>query len=185
MSIIFEALKKVEGTKDEQSSPLPHLAFTVDPGESPTITTPARSRRGLLWGLISVALLSSLFALYKTNRPNVTEPARVSPPPQAAPQAPPVVKTLHLAPMEIKPFAATLAYIAPPDTGTSQAPPAEDITLPDLRLKGLTHTNRRSWAFINDKMIKVGDSIEGAEVVAIQDDRVNLIYKGVEFTLTY
>ncbi|MEJ2746210.1 MAG: hypothetical protein P8123_11095, partial [bacterium] len=60
-----------------------------------------------------------------------------------------------------------------------------DTKIPDLRLKGISRSGNRSWAFVNDRMLKVGDSIEGAEVVDILRDRVKLKYSGVEFTLAY
>lgn len=58
------------------------------------------------------------------------------------------------------------------------------IRPPDLRCTGITVDGAESFAIINDRILKVGDSIDGAVVTAIEERSVELRYLGRTFRLT-
>lgn len=59
----------------------------------------------------------------------------------------------------------------------------ESIQLPQLTTEGLVWGGRYPQVIINGRVLRIGDSIEGAMVKDINRKGVVLIYKGVEFTL--
>ena len=73
----------------------------------------------------------------------------------------------------------------PAEPAPPSAAPEAEAHLPALRLRGLSRSGSRSWAIINDRMLKVGDRIEDAEVVEILSDRVKLRRGDTLFTLVY
>ena len=53
----------------------------------------------------------------------------------------------------------------------------------NLKLTGIVWDQNRVHAMINDYVVKVGDEIGGAKVVAIRRDSVTLVKDGVQHTL--
>jgi type II secretory pathway component PulC len=100
----------------------------------------------------------------------------------------PIIKEVRLQPRDILPSTVDLSLkpqepVAP--AALKSFTSITDTKIPELHLKGISQSGSRSWAFINDRMLKVGDTINGAEIVDILKDRVKLKYAGVEFTLAY
>jgi hypothetical protein len=97
-----------------------------------------------------------------------------------------VIKEVRIEPRSILP-STDLPPQKPPEVVAQSAvpPPGTGVKIPELRLKGLSYSGNRSWVFINDRMLKVGDTIDGAEVVGIMRDRVKMRCNGVEFMLAY
>jgi hypothetical protein len=198
MSIIFEALKRIEREKKEDDpTDSSSIVFTL-PAEATRREIPVpRWRRNVRIALIAIPAACMLLLFinphwfgYSTAPPS--PPPIVAPPAIAAPPAaPPVIREVRLESRNILPLAPDLLVKpqAPPPAAEppQSAPPAEppQPKIPDLHLKGISHTGNKSWAFINDRMVKLGDTIEGAEVVQILDNRVKLNYSGVEFSLSY
>ncbi len=53
----------------------------------------------------------------------------------------------------------------------------------NLKLTGIVWDQNRAHAMINDYVVKEGDEIGGAKVVAIRRDSVTLVKDGVQHTL--
>lgn len=58
---------------------------------------------------------------------------------------------------------------------------AENVVAPDLLVKGLVWGGNQPIAIINNKVLKLGDKIEGAEVIKIGNAGVDIIYSGKVF----
>ncbi|MCX6358163.1 MAG: hypothetical protein NT045_09895 [Candidatus Aureabacteria bacterium] len=183
MSIIFEALKKVEQEKREDPLGCSSIVFTLPDKEAPAERRPAPRFRVWDAAMIAIPVLLLGAVLVLLFRPGIfPSPAPVAPPrmpaaPPVIPPAPPVIKEVRLETKQILPIVPA----SPPEAPK----PSQKNNIPELRLKGVSHTGNKSWAFINEKMVKLGDVIEGAEVIQIMADRVRLRYGGVEFTLSY
>jgi len=173
MSIIFEALRKIETEKREGASP------ALDPpgGQQP----PAGRRRLPAPLAVSAAVVFAAAVLFRLLHLVPAPPAE--PPPARDAAAPGPMAEVTLEPRSILPAASLPPEPAEP-APPSAAPEAE-AHLPALRLRGLSRSGSRSWAIINDRMLKVGDRIEDAEVVEILSDRVKLRRGDTLFTLVY
>ncbi|HQM53189.1 MAG: hypothetical protein IT574_09600 [Candidatus Aureabacteria bacterium] len=173
MSIIFEALRKIETEKREGASP------ALDPpgGQQP----PAGRRRLPAPLAVSAAVVFAAAVLFRLL--HLVPPPPAEPPPARDAAAPGPMAEVTLEPRSILPAASLPPEPAEP-APPSAAPEAE-AHLPALRLRGLSRSGSRSWAIINDRMLKVGDRIEDAEVVEILSDRVKLRRGDTLFTLVY
>lgn len=190
MSIIYEALKKIEEEKRDDSPGCSPIAFSFPDEETHKDDHAGAFPHAARYAAIGIPLLFFLMLLI---RPDLFRPssARLAPPagriPSSAPLMP-IIKEVRLQPRNILPSTADLSskpQDAMPPVALKSSTSITDTKIPELHLKGISHSGSRSWAFINDKMLKVGDSIAGAEVVEILTDRVRLSYTGVEFTLAY
>jgi hypothetical protein len=190
MSIIFEALKKIERAKKESPFSDAPIDFRIHETPLSGGTRPHRVVR--IIAFIAVAVPLTLFVLllirpdwfdfFRSELPTIKR----STPPVDAVQ--PIIKEVRLEPKRIVPVVSILPQNPPKGEAPPQAVPSakkEEVKLPDLRLRGISHSGQRSWAFINNKMLKVGDEIEGAKISEISSDKVLLNYKGVEFKLIY
>ncbi|MCX6355952.1 MAG: hypothetical protein NTZ78_13780 [Candidatus Aureabacteria bacterium] len=193
MSIIFEALKRIEREKREDDpTGCSSIVFALPEEETRREAPVSRWKGSVRAALVAIPCVCLLLLFinprwfgYSTAPPSPPAIAAPQLPPAiAAPQlpAPPIIKEVHLEAKSILPLAPEL-----PTKPQEPAPAAEPqkANIPELHLKGISHTGNKSWAFINDKMVKLGDEIEGAEIVEILNDHVKLKYSGVEFTLSY
>jgi len=57
-------------------------------------------------------------------------------------------------------------------------------TLPALTVQGVIWGSSLPQAIINNKVVKVGDSLEGVDIVSIGKDGVTISFNGVESTLS-
>ncbi|MDP1853862.1 MAG: hypothetical protein Q8L26_06660 [Candidatus Omnitrophota bacterium] len=62
--------------------------------------------------------------------------------------------------------------------------PTEKTIPPELVLNGIAASGSDGWAIIDDRVVKAGDTIKGAEVVGIYADRVDLKFEGGTFSLS-
>lgn len=62
----------------------------------------------------------------------------------------------------------------------------EEMTLasPRLNLSGIVFSNEGSYSIINEKVLRVGEEINGAKLTLVEPNRVKLLYQGEEITLT-
>jgi hypothetical protein len=60
----------------------------------------------------------------------------------------------------------------------------EKKSRPELVLNGIAASGLQGWAIINDRIVKVGDTIKGAHVVGISADRVDLEFDNETFSLS-
>ena len=58
------------------------------------------------------------------------------------------------------------------------------ISFPELTLNGIASSGESGWAIINGRVVKPGDKIKGAEIVAITEEKVYLDFNDESFTLT-
>ena len=197
MSIIFEALKKIEEEKRDDPLGGPPGILSLAGGKS------AVEPRRISWARVNTAAavvgipLVILSAIYLRPRmPAATAKPPAAPPPRhagATALTKPAMEEVRLKPRSIVPAVEgfspeTLQPASPPPPAAAPplaAAPPPAAQLPDFHLRGLSRSGSRSWAFINDRMVKVGDTVEGAEVVEILSDRVKLRNGGTVFTLTY
>ncbi len=87
-------------------------------------------------------------------------------------------------PAQIEPPKIVKADIRPrrveKETLKNETPPQkfpEEATLPSLFLNGVFFSENEGYALINNRILKVGDTIEGAEVKEITLDSVELKFK--------
>ena len=66
----------------------------------------------------------------------------------------------------------------PETTGVVAGPP------PTLSVQGLIWGGNIPQAIVNNKVVKVGDTIDGAKVVTIEKDGVGIFYNGSEFKVS-
>jgi len=182
MSIIFEALKKIERDKKEEDPQSCSSVVFSPPAEGlRKEAAPPHGRRVFRRLLFAAACILVLVLFIKLGRFGYSgrRPTSAAP----APSMPaPVIKEVRLDTKRFLPLETDLVP-RPAPAARPAAAPADKI--PELHLKGISHSDSKSWAFINDKMVKLGDRVEGAEVVQILSDRVKMKFSGVEFTLTY
>ena len=57
----------------------------------------------------------------------------------------------------------------------------EDFTPPALKIQGISWGGRYPQAIVNDKVVKVGDLINGAQVVEIRHDGIVFSFKNRQF----
>ena len=196
MSLINEALKR---TRDgsHRHGPLPATApaaYRLAPPPPPR-HGPASRRYLALTGLL-IATAAAGVAAYQFFPRRTTAPALTadvqsaeaelvqrlltrSPATPAAPPAtppPPAATTAPTAPAATAPAVPVEpAAVTPP-----VSPPRE---VPALSLQGILRGGKFAEAMINGYTYRVGDSVSGATVVAIEDSAVRLELDGREFTL--
>lgn len=56
--------------------------------------------------------------------------------------------------------------------------------LPPMTIQGIMWGGKFNQAIINSKVVKAGDTIEGAQVISIEKNKIILIFEGRKFTLT-
>ncbi|MEW6170712.1 MAG: general secretion pathway protein GspB, partial [Candidatus Omnitrophota bacterium] len=56
-------------------------------------------------------------------------------------------------------------------------------TLPSLVLNGIFFKDDQAYALINNQVFKENDAINGARIIAIHPDSVDLVFEGRNFTL--
>ena len=55
---------------------------------------------------------------------------------------------------------------------------------PQLSLSGIVYSPQESYCIINDKIVKVGDFVRGAQLVSVTQNEVKLDYQGKEVVLS-
>jgi hypothetical protein len=126
--------------------------------------------------------------------PVTPPPAASTPPPSAPPaEAKPSVAVGHnsvpeaqppstpvAAPANPSPTAPPPVVAAPPRTPEpSVEPPSHDA----YRLGGIIRSDKGAYALVNDRMVGEGDEIDGAKVVAIGQNSVELVKDGKKIVL--
>lgn len=72
------------------------------------------------------------------------------------------------------------------ETSGETATEEEIATLRDsLKLNGIVHNKDRPMAMLDNRIVRVGDSVKGATITEIQKNKVILSYKNRTFTLLY
>jgi hypothetical protein len=64
-----------------------------------------------------------------------------------------------------------------------QIPEEESIPLPEMTITGITWGSSYAQAIVNGKIVKVGDNIGGAEIIAISKDGVVVSFNNQKVTI--
>jgi|GEM_PF-4507053 hypothetical protein len=63
--------------------------------------------------------------------------------------------------------------------------PPREVTLPPLKLDGITKSAKGDFAIINGQIMRTGDVIEGVTIVSIKSNHVDVSYEGRPFTVNF
>ncbi|MCU0772718.1 MAG: hypothetical protein MUE94_13260 [Verrucomicrobia bacterium] len=198
MSLINDALKRTQQTTQTGQPPrLPELELR--PIEPAALTPQGGDGSGAkriigLIVLVVVALNIALWLVFKDRGSQAEVAARTGEITSAAAAksepAHPVVKSVAAAP--IQPPAVAPGSMVPSNTSTAvpepvveppvQEPPA--IVRPEFRLKTIVRHPTRPSAMINNRVLFVGDRVEGYAVTAIGQEEVTLTRDGDEVVVS-
>jgi len=177
VSLILEALKKLEREKQAPERGVVVVGAAAWPG--------AQSDRRLGLFLLGLAIGGAALggvALWR-QRPGAPQPAPpvtlAAVPPKAA--LPP--ETLPSPLRETRPPAAERLVVAakPAPVAPSAKPSAE----PPFVLQAISERDGHPVAIVNDRLLREGDSIDGARIVRIAKDEVELELGGRRLTLRF
>ncbi|MBI5144691.1 MAG: hypothetical protein HZA27_00715 [Candidatus Omnitrophica bacterium] len=157
MSIIYDALKKVEFSLKEAAGP------SLEPGAKVKKVKPKPYLIYILLASLVFFVANTLFIFFRRAAPTNST---VNPlPSQSLPVQQVVNQTSETTPE------ATL--IPAPETLPVVAAEKEDLK-EKLVLNGIFFSNEQVYALINNQIVREGDTIEGAKVVRITSDEVEL-----------
>jgi hypothetical protein len=187
MSLILDALRKLEREKRS-----PQRGFVVV-GSTP----PRTATHGALAGALAAAALLVPLTWWLASRsarpaeaplpappPPSTEPSRVPP------ETDPAVLVQPSAPAGTTGPSAAVAASARAAAGALAPPaprrsPSPAIPAPEWVLQAITRREGRPLALINDRLVREGDSLDGARVVRIGDSEVELEVAGRRLVLSF
>jgi hypothetical protein len=173
VSLVLEALRKLDREKGRDERGFVVMAAAPWPSRA--------ARRHPLWaavGLAAVAAVAMAFVM------RGTRPSAPAPPAAAAavksslpPAMPPSAPAATLAP--------TRAANPPTPAPVRRATPAASPSAAALRLQAVSQRDGQPIAIINDRLVRVGDEVEGQRVLAIRADEVDLEIQGRRTTLRF
>ncbi|MDP2941752.1 MAG: hypothetical protein Q8N85_05855 [Candidatus Omnitrophota bacterium] len=157
MSIIYDALKKLEQKAITETKPRPkEKIFKQQKIKLIAIY--------VLMACLGLAIGNFIFS-------------RLAPPLPGGAKARPVTLAQEPLKAEIPPLQGT-AHAA-------QAPPQETLPSPILVLNGIFFSQENGYALINNQIVKEGDDVDGAKVKKISMDEVELDALGSSIKLSY
>jgi hypothetical protein len=200
VSLVLEALRKLDREKGRDERGFVVMAAAP---------WPTRARRGPLWlaaGVAALAASAAVFLMMRPPRPSASALPAASAAAAASPSAPPASPTPAATsvpfPTPATRRAATPAPV-PPSTPVAEprdptplevvgngrkirsSPAASPAAAPALRLQAVSERDGQPIALVNDRILRVGDEIEGMKVLAIRPDEVDLEIKGRRTTLRF
>ena len=196
MSIIAEALKKLEKEKNGTISSKEYLHKILGPvrnstlkrekeenGEVPDSTYRKRSKSLAVSGILLILAIAFLTAanifLIPSSDIKVAESGRPADPAEEAPiaEAYTDVRTEIFLIENKTEFANKAARLL-------KSSSIRDEFMSKFELTGIVYDAGNSWAILNDKIIRAGDHLDGAEIVSVVSDKVTFIYKNEKLDLT-
>ncbi len=60
-----------------------------------------------------------------------------------------------------------------------------ELQPPNLTIKGIIWNTNRPQAIINDRVVDVGDTLDDAKIISIEKSKINVLYKGKEFSMPF
>jgi hypothetical protein len=179
MSLILEALRKLEREKPDQAR---HTTVLLAPIAWPEAARGRWLRVTLGAGLIAAILAGGWLVLKGGARPATSAPSvaaliPTSTPPLSATRTVPA-PVMAGRPAQASPTAKRAArHVAPAPAASS----------PTFRLTAIGDQDGVAVAVLNDRLVRVGDSLLGARVVGISEDQVELVNAadGRHFTLGF
>ncbi len=191
MSLILEALKKLE--RDRPGEPRQGDVVLLAPVSWPARRLLARRLAALLaFGLSAAALIGGALWLWPRSAPPPASGPIVSPSATpSAPSAAPSISTTAEAPAAPSPGSA--GVLATPERPRPRpAAPGRAALLPrpspspsGFALTAIGNQDGYPIAVINDRVVRVGDALEGARVVIIGETEVVLEQDGRRFTVGF
>lgn len=213
MSLINEALKRARDASSQVPPPAHGSPAYQPVMTPPMMTTPSTMRPVVWLVLIIVVVVAAVPMMWNRNlsKPiavadNAATPAAAAPPtpgfvaltpPDPAPSAAaatvtepvhitdriesdpmPVVEPLPAPDMSSAPVMATQPLISPPPPPASPLPPPPAMTLQAVMVHGASRQ-----AIVNGRAVVVGDMVDGAEVVRIEQRTVVFRWHGSDVTL--
>jgi len=183
MSIIYDALKKVE-TKVDKPDNNP-LQFKIQKQAKPKFSTYLIYALVLCGGFFAANLLFKFIfpdrqlAPKKEAQPAAAAPLKISPKITPMPEA-------KLQEQKIVNVAPESPQVIPPSSKDNLLLPAEtqERTAPLFVVSGVFFSENQGFAIINDRVVKEGDVIEGAKVAQINADGVKLKYENTVINLS-
>ncbi len=185
MSSILNALKKIEGRNAQTS--LPAWPYRIDNRDSMSRHMKrALHRQRILGGLILVLLaalaVKALFSHVASRPPTAQAPGKTATP-ATAPEAPPPVRTATVetapvpapaqAPAPVKPFRQRSTPAPTPDRSHS------------LQALVWAAAPEDRFVLIDGRIFREGDNVDGARVVSIAPDAVELTSGGTTWHLRH
>ena len=74
------------------------------------------------------------------------------------------------------------ALSSPEVQGTRDKAPSP-ISAPVMNIKGLIWNSDRPQAIVNDKIVQVGDTVNGSKILAIHGTGIDILHQGISFTI--
>lgn len=175
MSLILEALKKLEREKQ-----VPARGVVVV-GATPW--TGARPERRLGLFLVGLALGGGLIAMARWRRETAEGGASPA-------SAAPTLVVARSSPVPASPATAVREEDSPARVPTSApsaqaTPAASPVPPPAFTLQAISERDGRPVAIVNDRLVREGDSIDGARIVRIAKDEVELELAGRRVLLRF
>lgn len=170
MSLILEALKKLEREKQVPERGVVVVGATAWPG--------ARGERRLGLFLLGLLLGAGLLGVARWRQAVVATPAPLAPAAAAVP-----------APAPSRPAEAPSAQPHAPPRMPAATPAAAEAasrpSAPTFTLQAISEREGRPVAIVNDRLLREGDSIDGARIVRIAKDEVELELAGRRVLLRF
>lgn len=189
MSLILEALRKLEREKQTPARGVVVLGGMSAPGAQPQVRPLLLFLLGLsLGGAALTAVLWRRAPAAPAPQPaaaSPTQPAtRPATPPSQPPPPEPAPRRLAAAQAapsaEAEAAAAPAVSLAPAPTAAPSLAPSQPFTL-----QAVSERDGRAVAIINDRLLREGDSIDGARIVKIASDQVELEIGGRRVVLRF
>jgi MSHA biogenesis protein MshK len=191
VSLIFEALKKLDSEKKA-----PERGFLVV-GGSPTAGE-RRLRVPVLVLLLAAAGAGGFLAARATRPAPVPPVAQTAPPATAAPAtvprlAPPAPLSPDVQPLTVERPSGVEATAPAPAGAAARATPAAQVPpplapaaeAPAFALQAVTEQDGQPVAIVNGQLVRVGDRVDGARVVRIAPEGVELDHDGRRLVLSF
>jgi hypothetical protein len=145
-------------------------------------------RRQIMYGSLVVALFWGGWNFMHPRKKAVPQQENVTAIPQTAPTSPNMVSQADIAakqsePWGRDPFRATSVRSAGSTVSTTLSGQETKPRLTGWSLTGIIDNGSTPLAFINGKMVKVGDLVDQARVVKIEKQKVTLSHNGTEIFL--
>lgn len=160
MSIIHEALKKVQSNRSESPSIINKPADNGKTFQKPTVFAL------LLWGSVIFILLGlTFYNLYEYTR-RIKE----------------MSATKFYVPVSSR-SATTVSPLTTPAPALAPSVSTPEPKKGELILSGIVEMDGKSFALINKEFYEVGESVEGAKITKITPDSIEILQKGKTRTI--
>lgn len=168
MSLILEALRKLEREKQTPERGLLVVGATQ-------WARPRAARPPIVLFLLGVLIGAALLGIWRWRSAVPSPPppvtmARAAAPPTTAAAAPPSVPPTAPPAPTTEPLAAT---------------PAPSPTAPTFTLQAISERDGRPVAIVNERLVREGDSIDGAQIVKIGIAQVEIEVAGRRIVLKF